>query len=92
MNHLYMLAMIGDRDKDMLNYTINLEVQELGQRRHCCKLMFFFQTNSSFQKEVIVKEYHLSIIEYMASHLTQAQWFRDYEQGSSQLWPGHHQP
>ncbi|OWK00966.1 hypothetical protein Celaphus_00016684 [Cervus elaphus hippelaphus] len=92
MNHPHMLTMISDRDKDMLNYTINLEVQELGQCRYCCKLMFFFQTNSSFRKEVIVKEYHLSIIGYMASHLTLAQWFWDYEQGSSQLRPGHHQP
>ncbi|XP_037678621.1 testis-specific Y-encoded protein 3-like [Choloepus didactylus] len=80
LNHPQMSAMISDQDVDILNYLINLEVEELSHPMNSCKITFFLWRNPYFQNEVITKVFDVTITGYWESHSTPVQWFRDREQ------------
>ncbi|XP_005398125.1 PREDICTED: testis-specific Y-encoded protein 3-like [Chinchilla lanigera] len=56
-NQPEMSAVVGEDNEEMLSCMTNLEVEELEEPSHCCKMSMFFKSNSYFLNEVIVKEF-----------------------------------
>ncbi|KAM6216093.1 testis-specific Y-encoded-like protein 5 [Rhynchocyon petersi] len=78
-NHPQLSTFLSVKDKEVLRYLNNLEVEELGLARLGYKIKFYFDRNPYFQNRVLIKEYGCGPSNRVVSHTTPIQWLPGHD-------------